>query len=91
MNPMKRKDLTPAKNNDDIGVADTVKKKFYKLNQVYLDVWLLCDGTKSEEDITKEYIKFLTKESKNKKVDKKLLKEEIIEIIRKLKKFNLVE
>ena len=91
MNLKKRGGLCPAKNNEDIGIADEKEKKFYKLNQAYLDIWALCDGSLSEEEIATKYIDFLISNSKSKKIDQKKLRTEISQIIKKLRKFNLIE
>ena len=91
--PNKRKGLVPAKNNDLIGVADQESKKFFELNEAYLNVWLLCDGKKSEDDIAKEFIDYLIKNApkSKKKADKDKLAAEAKDIIKRLMKFNLLE
>ena len=93
MMPKQVKGLVPAKNKDQIGLADKDKEKFYVLDHAFLNVWLLCNGEKSEDEIAEEFTKFLKENTKGKdaKIDDKLLKEDVKTIINKLKKYGLIE
>ncbi|VVB74549.1 Uncharacterised protein [Candidatus Tiddalikarchaeum anstoanum] len=91
-NPKRVSRFVPAKNKDSIGVADKENQKFYKLDNAYLIVWQLCDGTKNTEQITKEFIKVLNENIKvPSKVDEKKLLIDVTKIVERLKKFGLVE
>jgi hypothetical protein len=90
--PIKRKGLVPAKNGEKIGVADQDSLKFFELNEAYLNVWLLCEGSKSEDEIAKDFCDYLIKNSpKSKKVNKDKIILEALEILKRLRKFNLIE
>jgi hypothetical protein len=90
--PKQVKDLVPAKNGDKIGLANTETQKFFVLDHAYLNIWLLCDGKRSEDKIAEDFITFLKENAKGKKakIDEKLLKEEIKTILNKLRKFGLI-
>ncbi|MDD4353200.1 MAG: PqqD family peptide modification chaperone [Candidatus Nanoarchaeia archaeon] len=90
--PIKRKGLVPAKNAEKIGVADKESEKFFELNEAYINVWLLCDGKKSEDEIAKEFCNLLIKNSaKSKKINSNKILLEAKEILKRLRKFNLIE
>lgn len=90
--PNKRAGLVPAKNNEKIGVADQKTMKFFELNEAYLNIWILCDGKKTEDDISKEFYYYLVNNSpKTKKIEKDKIILEAKEIIKRLRKFNLIE
>ena len=57
--PVKRNDLVPAKNGEKIGVANEKDMKFFELNEAYFNLWLLCDGKKTEDEISKEFYEYL--------------------------------
>ncbi|MBN1923575.1 MAG: PqqD family protein [Nanoarchaeota archaeon] len=92
-NPKQVKGLVPAKNGDDVGIANQEEKKFYKLDMLHLNVWLLCDGKKNEDEVAKELIKFLKENNPEleTKIDNKILTEDVKTIIKKLRKYCLVE
>lgn len=90
--PIKKKGLVPAKNAEKIGLADQESMKFFELNEAYLNVWLICDGKKSEDEISKEFCDLLVKNSaKSKKINKEKIISEAKSIIKRLLKFNLLE
>ena len=93
MNPKQVKGLVPAKNEEQIGLANPDEKKFFVLDNVYLSVWVLCNGERSEDQIAKEFIKVLKENSKGvkAKIDEKLIAKNVKDIIKKLKKFCLIE
>jgi hypothetical protein len=90
--PVKRKGLVPAKNNEKIGVADQDSLKFFELNEAYFNVWQLCDGKKTEDEIAKEFFEYLAENSKkSKKINNGKIISEAKEILKRLRKFNLIE
>jgi len=90
--PDKKKGLVPAKNNEKIGVADQESMKFFELNESYLNIWLLCDGKKTEDEVAAEFYEYLKKNSpKSKKISKDKIAAEAKEILKRLRKFNLIE
>lgn len=91
--PKKRGGLVPAKNEEKIGLADKEKLKFFELNEAYLNVWVLCDGVKTDDEVCGEFADYLLSNApkSKKKVDKNKLVLEAKEIIKKLLKFNLLE
>jgi len=92
MKPAKRKGLVPAKNGEKIGVADQESMKFFELNEAYLNIWIMCDGKKSEDEISKEFYDYLAKNSpKSKKINREKIMLEAKGIIKRLMKFNLLE
>lgn len=92
MIPNKKAGLIPAKNGDDIGIADKTNQKFYKLDNAYFLTWQLCDGKRSIEDVSKEFARLVSQNMKNKTdIDEKLLLEDIKKIVERLKKFGLLD
>ncbi len=87
MVPRQNKRLKPAKNGDAIGLADEKEKKFFKLNNIYLQVWLLCDGKNNEVAIRDKIYNMIG----DKEIDKKELLKEIKDILHRLLKFGLIE
>lgn len=93
MKPRQVKGLVPAKNEDKIGVADQEKEKFYVLDPALLNIWLLCDGNRTEDEVAGDFIKFLKEntKSKNAKIDEKVIQDEVKILINKLRKYGLIE
>ncbi|PIU88826.1 hypothetical protein COS64_02495 [archaeon CG06_land_8_20_14_3_00_37_11] len=93
MNPKQAKGLVPAKNEDKIGVANEKTKQFYILDTAHFNVWLLCNGERDEEVIGEEFINFLKEnlEGADAKFDKKQIIKDVKNIIKKLKKYGLLE
>jgi len=90
--PKKAKGLVPARNEEDLGLANEEDKKFYKLDMTFINIWNLCDGTKTEDDIAKEFLNIV---KQNVKKDFKIKEKEFIEdvknILNRLRKFGLIE
>lgn len=90
VNPKQTPNLVPAKNGEAIGLADQKNKKFYTLNAMFLNVWLLCDGERNIDNIVKEFMKVL-KKSEVEKIKESDLKKDMETIIARLKKFGLLQ
>lgn len=93
MKPRQVKGLVPAKNGDKIGLANQKSEKFFVLDTALLNIWLLCDGNRTEEKVAEEFILFLKENNKDKnaKIDEETLKSEVKTLIKKLLKYGLLE
>jgi hypothetical protein len=90
--PNKKNCLVPAKNGEKIGVADQQSLKFFELNEAYFNIWMLCDGKKTEDEVILEFYDYLAKNSpKSKKINKEKILLESKDILKRLQKFNLIE
>jgi primase-polymerase (primpol)-like protein len=90
--PVKKKGLVPAKNGEKIGIANQESMKFFELNEAYFNLWNLCDGKKTQDEIINEFYEYLVKNNpKSKKINKEKIFLESKNIIKRLMKFNLIE
>ncbi len=86
----------PAENKDEppkVGLFNEKEKKFYRLNEVALYIWDLCDGSHSIEDISKMLLDEVKKSShpKAKTATLNEIKKDVEYIVERLKKFGLIK
>lgn len=90
--PRKTKGLVPARNKDDVGLANEEDKKFYKLDMTHMNIWNLCDGKSTEEEIAQEFLSIVKQNvKKGFKIKKIEFVKDVKTILNKLRKYGLIE
>lgn len=89
--PKKVDGLVPAKNGDKVGVANKKEEKFFVLDSAYLNIWLLCDGNRSEEEIADAFMELIRSKSEDVSIKQDELLNNVKQVLKRLKKFGLIE